>query len=271
MTPRVGSSQPASRALPTRESRAPGPRVGLLRYGRRTPTEPATTPVLVPVAHGSRDPRSAATVRALVDEVRSQAPGLDVRPAFLDFDAPPLGEVLGALDGPAVVVPLLLGSAYHARVDIPAVVAATRPAHPVRVAEVLGPDPRLLAVARERLAAVGARPGEPGLGVVLAGTGSSHEAANAVVHRLAAGLGAHAAFATAEPRVPAAVAALRGRGAERIAVASWFLAPGRLLDRVHEQAGGVPVAEALGAHPAVAQVVLARFAAATRPLLAAAG
>ncbi|GAA4560820.1 sirohydrochlorin chelatase [Pseudonocardia xishanensis] len=223
--------------------------------------------MLVPVAHGSRDPRSAATVRALVDEVRAQAPGLDVRPAFLDFDAPSLGEVLDGLDGPAVVVPLLLGSAYHARVDIPAVVAAAGPAHPVRVADVLGPDPRLLAVARERLAALG---GEP-RGIVLAGTGSGHAAANAVVHRLAGDLGAVAAFATTAPRVPEAIAALQARGAERIAVASWFLAPGRLLDRVHEQAGGVPVAEALGAHPAVAEVVLARFAAATRPLLAAAG
>jgi len=216
-------------------------------------------PILVPVARGSRDPRSAATVRALVDEVRGQVPGLDVRPAFLDFDAPGLGEVLAGLDGPAVVVPLLLGSAYHARVDVPAVVAAARPAHPVRVADALGPDPRLLSVAIDRLAALGARES----GIVLAATGSSHAEANAVVGRLAARIpGAVAGFATASPGVPAAVAALRARGIERIAVASWFLAPGRLLDRVHAQAGGAPVAEALGAHPRVAEVVLARYAAA---------
>jgi sirohydrochlorin ferrochelatase len=212
-------------------------------------------PVLVPVAHGSRDPRSAATVRALVDLVRERAPGLDVRPAFLDFDSPSLTDVLGGLDRPAVVVPLLLGSAYHARVDIPAIVDGFPD---VRVADVLGPDPRLLAVAWERVRALG-----PADGIVLAGTGSSHAAANAVVHRLAARWPqAVAAFATAEPGVPQAIAELRARGAQRIAVASWFLASGRLLDRVHAQADGLPVAAALGADARIADLVLARYAAA---------
>jgi sirohydrochlorin ferrochelatase len=229
-----------------------------------------TTPTLVAVAHGSRDPRSSATVRALVDVVRSRAPRLDVRPAFLDFDEPGFGEVLAGLDGPAVVVPLLLGSAYHARVDIPAVVEESG-ATDVRVADVLGPDPAVLDVAAARLAALGLAPGEPGLGLVLAGTGSSHQAANAVVHRLAERWPRTvAAFATASPGVTDAVAELRERGARRIAVASWFLAPGRLLDRVCEQADGVPVAEALGAHPAIADVVLARYRAAAAALLPAA-
>jgi sirohydrochlorin ferrochelatase len=168
------------------------------------------------------------------------------------------------------VVPLLLGSAYHARVDIPAVIEESG-AREVRIAEVLGPDPALLDVAAARLAVLGHAPGDPGLGVVLAGTGSSNQAANAVVHRLAARWPrAVAAFATASPRVADAVAELRERGARRIAVASWFLAPGRLLDRVHDQAGGAPVAEALGAHPAIADVVLARYRAAAALLPAAA-
>lgn len=226
-----------------------------------------TTPTLVAVAHGSRDLRSAATVRALVDVVRSRAPGLDVRPAFLDFDEPGFGDVLAGLDGPAVVVPLLLGSAYHARVDIPAVVAESG-APDVRVADVLGPDPALLDVAAERLAALGLAPGDPGLGLVLAGTGSSHQAANAVVHRLAERWPRTvAAFATASPGVADAVAELRERGARHVAVASWFLAPGRLLDRVCAQADGAPVAEALGAHPAIADVVLARYRTAATALL----
>ncbi len=37
---------------------------------------------LVAVAHGSRDPRSAAAIHALMDEVRRQRPDLDVRTAF---------------------------------------------------------------------------------------------------------------------------------------------------------------------------------------------
>jgi sirohydrochlorin ferrochelatase len=55
---------------------------------------------------------------------------------------------------------------------------------------------------------------------------------------------------------------LRARGARSIALGSWFLAPGRLLDRVIEQARAleqdVRVAEPLG--PAIADVVLDRYA-----------
>ena len=52
------------------------------------------TPPLVAVAHGSRDPRSAETVRALVDVVRAQAPGLSVYESFLDLSEPRVTDVL---------------------------------------------------------------------------------------------------------------------------------------------------------------------------------
>ncbi|HKN96283.1 MAG TPA: CbiX/SirB N-terminal domain-containing protein, partial [Pseudonocardiaceae bacterium] len=121
-------------------------------------------PTLVAVAHGSRDPRSAATVHALLDAVRAAAPDLDVRGAFLDLSAPRLTDVLADVTD-AVVVPLLLGSAYHATVDIPGAVAratARRPWLTIRVAGVLGPDPRLEAAAFGRLLDAGADPDDPG-------------------------------------------------------------------------------------------------------------
>jgi sirohydrochlorin ferrochelatase len=77
-----------------------------------------------------------------------------------------------------------------------------------------------------------------------------------------------AAFASAaSPDVPAAVAALRASGARRIAVASWFLAPGRLPDRVAALAGpDAVVAAPLGPDPALAELVVARYlASATAP------
>ena len=222
------------------------------------------------MAHGSRDGRSAATVHALVQLVAVMRPDLDVRLAFLDFNAPRLPDVLAAVDGDghraAVVVPLLLGSAYHARVDVPAAVsevAGRLPRLDVRIAGVLGPDPRLSEVALQRLRAVGVRPGDPGLGVLLVAAGSSDPSANALVHEVAAGWpGTAAAFAAAtEPAVGAAATAQRRSGARRIAIAPWFLAPGRLLDRV-AAAGGpdAVVADPLGAHPGVAEVVLSRYA-----------
>ncbi|MGH3760702.1 sirohydrochlorin chelatase, partial [Actinophytocola sp.] len=179
-------------------------------------------PPLVAVAHGSRDPRSAATVAALVDVVRVRAPDLDVRTAFLDLSAPRLPDVLTALHGAGhrdvVVVPLLLGRAFHARVDLPSIVAETcarLPRLSVSVSDVLGPDPRLASIALRRLADAGARVGDPSLGVILAGAGSSHAPANAAVSTVAASwtslgwAGARAAFASAgRPDVPAAAAAL---------------------------------------------------------------
>jgi len=233
---------------------------------------PVSEPALVAVAHGSRDGRSAATMHRLVRAAAAQAPGLDVRLSFLDFNAPRLPDVLHAVaaDGHrrAVVVPLLLGAAYHARVDVPAAVeaATTRLPHlRVTVAPVLGDDPApLLAAARARLAEAGAAVDDPGTGVVLAAAGSSHERANDVVRGLAAGLPrAVAAFATsAEPGVDDAIARLRALGAQRIVVLPWFLAPGRLLDRVEARAldadPHTTLAAPLGDHPLVAATTLAR-------------
>ncbi|MFD9706013.1 sirohydrochlorin chelatase [Lentzea sp. NPDC059081] len=217
---------------------------------------------LIAVAHGSRDPRSAASVHALLSVVRSLRPELDVRGCFLDLCAPRLSDVLR---GPSVVVPLLLGKAYHARVDVPAAVAESRV--PAVVTPVLGPDSRLESAALRRLSEAGVDFGDRSLGVVLAGAGSSHAPANeavaAVARRWAAEsgwAGVEAAFASiASPSVPEAVERLRARGASRIAVASWFLAPGLLPDKVASLAPGALVAQPLGDDVEVAQLVLDRY------------
>lgn len=243
-----------------------------MRVARVTP--PAA---LVAVAHGSRDPRSAATAAALMDAVRRLRPDLDVRLGFLGLSAPRLPEVLSAVAAEghrrAVVVPLLLGHAFHARVDVPGDVARAARRHPhldIAVAPVLGGDPRLEFAALHRLAAAAGPLDDPGLGVVLAAIGSSHAPANAAVMRIAAGWagrfgwsGARAAFATAtEPTIPDAVRSLRARGARRVAVAQWILAPGLLPDRIAgaAHACAAPVAAPLGTDPAVAEVVVDRYA-----------
>lgn len=74
---------------------------------------------LVLTAHGSADPRSSAVVHAIAGRIRRLREDLDVRVAFCEKNAPSLPDVLGSLTAPAVVAPLLLADAYHARVDIP--------------------------------------------------------------------------------------------------------------------------------------------------------
>jgi sirohydrochlorin ferrochelatase len=105
--------------------------------------------------------------------------------------------------------------------------------------------------------------------VLVAAIGSTHSAANArtaqVARKLTAGtqwVGATTAFATGSgPSVTDAAAALRRRGARRVVVAPWFLAPGLLPDRIakHAAAEGIPMAAPLGAHRLVAETVLDRF------------
>ncbi|MGY4710526.1 sirohydrochlorin chelatase [Mycolicibacterium sp. CBM1] len=232
---------------------------------------------LILTAHGSADPRSAATTNAVAEQIRAQRPRLDVRVAFCEQNSPNLRDVLGLLAGPAVVAPLLLASAYHARVDIPAMIAEA--GAEVIQAETLGEDPRLLDVMRERLVDAEVDPRDPTVGVLVVAVGSSHSAANARTSTLAAALGhgtqwaaTQVAYATGPiPSVADGIETLRSRGARRIVVAPWFIAPGRITDRVSAilDAAGIPMAAPLGAHPLVAQTVLDRFDQAVAARLAA--
>src|SRR6185437_6923237 len=117
---------------------------------------------LVLAAHGSRDPRSAANARAVANQIRFMRPGLRVRVAFCDLNTPRLPDVLTP---DAVVTPFLLADAYHARIDIPQQIGSC--GMPVRQAEVLGEDDRLVSVLRERLAELGADTADPDLGVAV--------------------------------------------------------------------------------------------------------
>jgi sirohydrochlorin ferrochelatase len=229
---------------------------------------------LVLAAHGSADPRSAVNARAVANRIRFMRPGLRVRVAFCDLNTPRLVDVVTP---DAVVTPFLLADAYHARIDIPRQIASCGAA--VRQAEVLGEDDRLVSVLHERLGELGVNMRDPHLGVLVVAIGSTHATANArtahVADKLIAGTQwacATTAFATGSGKSLAEAAdGLRRRGARRVVIAPWFLAPGRLTDRVASCAAaeGIPMAAPLGAHRLVAETVLDRFDAAVAERLAA--
>ena len=221
-------------------------------------------PSLILTAHGSADARSAATTHAVAEQIRRLRPWLDVRVAFCERSEPNLRDVLAGLDRPGLVTPLLLASAYHARVDIPSMLDEAKV--PVRQADTLGEDHRLVDVLHQRLTEIGLRP-TPDSGVLVVAVGSSHAAANARTATLASELSqrgwrrVRVAYATTQPSVSDGIAELNHSGAGRIAIAPWFIAPGRITDRVARVAAdlGVAMAEPLGAHPALAETVLDRF------------
>ncbi|MCT7660384.1 sirohydrochlorin chelatase [Mycobacterium deserti] len=222
---------------------------------------------LVLAAHGSADPRSAAVTHAVAGRIRRLRPWLDVRAAFLEKDAPNLPDLLRDLPDGGVVVPFLLADAYHARTDIPAAIDESGAV--MEQAQVLGEDPALLTVLRLRLAEMGTSPDDTGLGVIVVAVGSSDARANARTATVAQALrtgtrwaGAEVAFATGpHPGLDEAAVRLRAVGAHRLVIAPWFLAHGRITDRVasYAVAHGIAMSEPLGSHNLVAATALDRF------------
>src|SRR3954452_18468273 len=152
-----------------------------------------TAPALVALAHGSRDRRSAATVRDLVADVRRLRPDLRIETELLELSKPAFPTVVDRLVRAGfeeiVVVPLLLTEAYHAKVDVPTVVAESLARHPglqIRVSRVLGLEQEFLDVLdlrlREALSAARAREIDA---LVLAGAGTTDNLALQSVSRLA--------------------------------------------------------------------------------------
>ncbi|TGA91871.1 sirohydrochlorin chelatase, partial [Streptomyces sp. MZ04] len=232
-------------------------------------------------AHGSRDPRHAATVRALVRRVRAQRPGLRVETGFLDFNSPSVPEVLESLDAEGVrdvvALPLLLTRAFHAKADIPAVLDQAPPRLRIRQAPVLGPSPLLLTALERRLYEAGLTPADKSsTGVVLASAGSTDPEAIAVIAEIArewrhtGWCAVRPAFASASlPRTEDAVRALRAQGVRRVAVAPYVLAPGFLPDRIARGArdsGADVLAEELGPSPEVARLLIQRYTEARLPM-----
>jgi sirohydrochlorin ferrochelatase len=235
-------------------------------------------PALITLAHGSRDPRSAATITALVQEARKLRPELRIEPAFLELARPDFPKVVERLvkagHDEIVVVPLLLSDAYHAKVDVPKAVTAAVERHPglqVRATRILGLETAFLEVLDARLRDALSRCRVRELdALVLAAAGSSDPLANQAMGRLARVWGARhklpvtAAFASAAPPATGeAVRAFRNQGRRHVAVGSMFLAPGFLPDRAAElavEAGAVAVSDPLGADPVLARTILARYA-----------
>jgi sirohydrochlorin ferrochelatase len=206
--------------------------------------------VLHAVAHGTRSPAGQRQIRELVDAVALRRPDLDVRLSYVDVQQPRIAD---AVTANSVIVPLLLSTGYHVRVDIAAAAEGRAVVTPP-----LGPDAVLVESLRRRI--------PPADAVVLAAAGSSDRGWRAGVATIAGQLNAHVAYASgAERRVPDVVAELRRAGARRISIAAYLLAEG-LFYRSLRRAGADAVTAPLCADPAIADLVLRRHDLAARDL-----
>lgn len=218
---------------------------------------------MVAVAHGTRSPDGPAVIRALLHRVRLRAPEVHVAEAYVELVDPSLSVALARLDGPVVCVPLLLSRGYHVKHDIPGALAASGLSG--CVAAPLGPDHLLGDALADRLRRNSASPDA----VVLAAAGTSDLSGRRDVERMATmlsialGLAVHVAYAsTSQPTVTQAVTDLVRSGFANVAVAPYLLAPGLFADQVRAEAlasGARYVADVLGAHDALVDLVLLRY------------
>ena len=219
-----------------------------------------STPALLMIAHGTRNPDVAAEVERLVGLVRErlQTP---VAMAWVEWDLiePAPVDAVGALleEGAdrLVTLPLLAFAAGHAKTDVPEELAKIGDAYPDlprHHGAVVGLHPSLLEFARRRVTdARTSAGGDPDVGVdealLVTGPGSSDPDANGDLAKagrfLAETTGhrwAEIAFAGVSwPKAYEALARMHAAGARRVTRFSWSLLAGVLEKRVDDMVAGV--------------------------------
>lgn len=197
-------------------------------------------------------------------EIEDLRPGLQVLEAYVDVQEPELsGVVEGLPEGTAaVVVPLLLSTGFHIKVDVPKAIKS-RP--DVVAARPLGPDPRLAELLAKHLRAAGLQDRD---GVLLAAAGSSlpdgsvdSEEQARLLAELLPNKVRVAYGASAEPNVPDGVASLRAELAQdggRVFIASYLLATGYFHDQLFKAGADVVTAPLLPS-PVLAEIALERY------------
>ncbi|QOT16097.1 sirohydrochlorin chelatase [Paenarthrobacter sp. YJN-5] len=222
------------------------------------------SPVLIACAHGTRNAEGQAAIRKVMADIEDLRPGLQVLEAYVDVQEPELsGVVEGLPEGTAaVVVPLLLSTGFHIKVDVPKAIKS-RPE--VVAARPLGPDPRLAELLATHLRAAGLQDND---GVLLAAAGSSlpdgsvdSEEQARLLAELLPNKVRVAYGASAEPNVPDGVASLRAELAQdggRVFIASYLLATGYFHDQLFKAGADVVTAPLLPS-PVMAEIALERY------------
>lgn len=209
--------------------------------------------VLVTVAHGTRRAGGNEIARLLTMRA-GEALGVRSVAAYVELSSPLLSEVVPGLGESAVVVPLLLSTGYHVRVDLPSACEGSD----VVLGRPLGPDPLLADAQVVRLREAGVEPGTP---LVLVATGSSDAKAwcdlRQASHLLAARWGTPVRTATLTGLGPRPEEVLRAGDA----VSPYLLSPGLFSRRLVEICAerGVPCADVIGPQQLVVDLIAARY------------
>lgn len=239
-------------------------------------------PVLLAVSHGTSDAEGARAIAGLVDAVAAARPDVEVRSAFVDVQQPDAADLLPTIDGPVVIVPLLLSRGFHVHHDLHGMAAKKADAV---VSAAMGPDPRLAEVLADRLAAASSAngpdaaeapdsPGSSDSPVILAVAGSRDPSsltdAEAMASLLSVRLGAKVELAYLAAREPDLPTALESH--PDAVISTYLLARGFFFDLTARQASGrtitPPLLDGITVPQALIDLVVARYDEAAAHLLA---
>lgn len=237
------------------------------------------------VGHGSREAEGNVQFEAFVERVRPAFPGRVTRHCYIELATPEIPEGIDqcVAQGAArvVVLPVILFSSGHAKLEIPHEIDEAQGRHPgvdFRYARPLGVDPRILAILDERLAEAAVRmpPGDRAeTAVLLVGRGSSDPDANGDIFKIARMLWEGRGFGwvetcfigIAKPDYPTGIWRCVTLGARRVIVVPYMLFTGVLVKRMEAQLEGfrrdfqgIPMALAgyLGGHPKLIEILVER-------------
>ncbi|MFT3889673.1 MAG: CbiX/SirB N-terminal domain-containing protein [Arachnia sp.] len=242
-----------------------------------------STPLVI-AAHGTRDAAGEAECRRLAERVQRRLGEARVALGFVELSEPSIPEALtsvltGQEEPRAVVVPLMVGTGGHVRIDIPEFIdeaLAAVPGARVDYGAHLGPDPRLMNAVRERVAVAMGEWQPADTTMVLVGRGALVPDANADHVRLARMFLEEDGWAdvvpgfiqVTKPSLPEALDRAYAAGARRLLVMGHWLFPGRLRTWTFQQSevwaaahpdAEVRLAEPIGDCDALAAVVADRY------------
>ncbi|MCI2417253.1 sirohydrochlorin chelatase [Saccharopolyspora sp. K220] len=210
------------------------------------------TPLLL-VAHGTRDPAGPRVIERIADATAARL-RVPVHIAYVDVIGPTVEDALREIDGPLVALPAFLAAGYHVRTDLPEQIAASG-RDDVAVCAPLGPAPEITEAMLRRLIAAGWQPGDR---VVFAAAGSSDARALADVRTAARLLGRRCGQWLNPSYVTTAAPATADVCGPGDYLAPYLLAPGLF----HRRLAELPVrgvAEPIGAHPSVIELIGRRY------------
>jgi sirohydrochlorin cobaltochelatase len=199
--------------------------------------------------HGSRDPEAIEEFEIAAAALHRHLTPQDFATGYLEFARPTIQQGLADLVSRGarriLAVPGMLFAASHVKNDLPWEMNSFMAANPgieVRLGRDLAIDPKLLAAAAERIAAVAPEDRQDAV-LVVVGRGTNDPDANSniakITRMLWEGMGfgwAETAYSgVAHPRVDAALDRAARLGFRRIVVFPYFLFTGVLVKRIYAQ------------------------------------